>query len=181
VGVVHVYSVKKNNRSSEHCSHINSIRDDGSYIYEEYIKTDGLSDIKVYMVGPSFVYAERRKAPVVDGLVDRAPNGNEIRHNIELNRLEMELVMKVYSAFHQTVCGFDILRDEKGTSFVCDINGWSFVKDSDQYYDICSNLLLDLLYQNSNKNNKGSNNVNGVDTACFGSTSSHGVINSCCT
>ena len=44
------------------------------------------------------------------------------------------MARKVSETFSQNMCGFDVLRPSDGSeSFVCDVSGWSAVKDSPQY------------------------------------------------
>jgi len=110
-----------------------------AYIYEELLQTEG-TDVKVYAVGPEYAHAEARKSPVVDGKVIRNARGKELRYPLILNNDEKEIARKVVLAFGQTLCGFDLLRSE-GRSYVCDVNGWSFVKDSHKFWADSANLL----------------------------------------
>uniref|UniRef100_A0A8B9K027 Inositol hexakisphosphate and diphosphoinositol-pentakisphosphate kinase n=1 Tax=Astyanax mexicanus TaxID=7994 RepID=A0A8B9K027_ASTMX len=116
-----------------------TVRKTGSYIYEEFMPTDG-TDVKVYTVGPDYAHAEARKSPALDGKVERDSEGKEIRYPVMLTAMEKLVARKVCMAFKQTVCGFDLLR-ANGHSFVCDVNGFSFVKNSMKYYDDCAKVL----------------------------------------
>ena len=53
-----------------------------------------------------------------------------------LTTQEKAIASAVCLATGQMICGFDLLRTSQG-SYVCDVNGWSFVKKSTKYYDDC--------------------------------------------
>nr|XP_044989004.1 inositol hexakisphosphate and diphosphoinositol-pentakisphosphate kinase 2 isoform X5 [Jaculus jaculus] len=129
---------KIGSRSSVYSPESN-VRKTGSYIYEEFMPTDG-TDVKVYTVGPDYAHAEARKSPALDGKVERDSEGKEVRFPVILNAREKLIAWKVCLAFKQTVCGFDLLR-ANGQSYVCDVNGFSFVKNSMKYYDDCAKIL----------------------------------------
>ena len=55
---------KVKDRSSQFYPDEHRVRQDGkSYIYEEFVRTQGI-DVKVYAVGPDYAHAEARKAPL---------------------------------------------------------------------------------------------------------------------
>ena len=124
---------------------VNNIRRDQSYIYEEFLQTDGF-DIKVYTIGPEYAHAEARKSPSLDGKVQRSSDGKEIRYPINLTPQEKDFARKIVKRFKQNICGFDILRS-KGKSYVCDVNGWSFVKGNKKYNEDCAILIRRMILQ----------------------------------
>eukprot|EP00052_Salpingoeca_macrocollata_P023444 m.205936 g.205936 ORF g.205936 m.205936 type:complete len:1008 (-) comp22029_c0_seq5:38-3061(-) len=136
---------KDKDRSSTFMPNESRIRRDGCYIYEEFVNTGG-TDIKVYTAGPTYSHAEARKSPVVDGQVIRNTDGKEFRCPVMLTIEEKAFAKAIVETFKQNVCGFDLLRTNSG-SFVMDVNGWSFVKQSPKHNRDCSDFIQRLILQ----------------------------------
>ena len=96
-------------------------------------------------VGPNYAHAEARKSPVVDGMVQRDERGKEIRYPVLLSPNEKYIAHLVTIAFQQRMCGLDLLRSQDGGTYVCDVNGWSFVKNSQSYYTDAGEIMREII------------------------------------
>ena len=93
------------------------------------------------------MHAEARKCPGLDGKVARDKvTGKEVRYPVNLTSIEKEMARRICAEFKQEICGFDMLRSGN-TTYVCDVNGFSFVKTSDKYYQDCALMIKKIIYR----------------------------------
>ena len=67
---------KVENKSSESYPGYHPVRNTGCYIYESFLDSGG-KDIKIYAIYPNYALAEVRKAPHIDGIVERDQDTNK--------------------------------------------------------------------------------------------------------
>ncbi|KAI0564239.1 Histidine acid phosphatase VIP1 [Gracilaria domingensis] len=130
------------------------IRHTGDFIYEQFFQPQHRADVKVYAVG-DYYHAESRKAPHVDGIVERDSSGRERRTPERLSEQELHICRRVSSAFDQFVVGFDLLRAVDSQHFIIDVNGWSVVKNSDDYSLRAGQILATYIAQKVNERTSG--------------------------
>ena len=133
---------KVGNQASDFLPNVSSVRRDGSYIYEKFLKCKNTQrDIKVYTIGVDYCHAESRTSPTTGEKVKRTAHGREKRFAVRLTAQEHTYAAQIVQATGQIICGIDMLRAEDGQTYVFDINGWSSVKSKSDYHQRCGRFL----------------------------------------
>lgn len=132
---------KVGDSSSQYLPNVFHVRSGNAYVYEQFHAPVMCADVKVYSAG-NYFYAEARKAPHIDGHVERDEMGLEKRTRVKLSDMEMVICQRVTESFGQFLNGFDLLRTKDGRTFVIDVNGWSFVKRANEFAPNCASKLI---------------------------------------
>lgn len=123
------------------------VRSNGSFLYEPYYATVQAQDVKVYMVGADWYFAEQRQSPATTSTVKRRHDGREERTVVTLHAHEVTMCKQMYVAFGQMICGFDLLRVSQTESRICDVNGFSFVKSHPEFYATAATIVRTFIKQ----------------------------------
>ncbi|KAL8451680.1 hypothetical protein Emed_001842 [Eimeria media] len=143
---------KQQNSSSSYFPDIHQVRKDGIYLYEEFLPTFG-TDVKQHSrlrKRSRFATAAQRSRCsaccwfalaccfLAKGAasVPRAHASSKTSTHACMGACILNYCLLVLACLRR----FDILRTSRGP-FVCDVNGFSFVKSNIKYYDDCSSII----------------------------------------
>ncbi len=144
---------KVGDSSSQYLPNVFDVRKGPAYVYEQFHHPAMCADVKVYSAG-NYFYAEARKAPHIDGHVERDEAGLEKRTRVKLTDMEKAICQGVVESFGQFMNGFDLLRTKDGRTFVIDVNGWSFVKRTTEFAPNCAAKLIAYIFSAHTLNTK---------------------------
>jgi hypothetical protein len=68
---------------------------------------------------------------------------NTSKHTACSNVTSYSLTLTACAYMRHCTTACSLLWCEQGRSFVCDVNGWSFVKNSRKYHEDCALLLME--------------------------------------
>lgn len=92
-------------------------------------------------------------------MVDRNIDGTEKRCVVKLTSEERNALLKIAKEFGHFICGIDLIRTKNGF-FIIDINGISFVKNHDYYYDALVERLFEKFIKNLIQGRNEKKNIN---------------------
>lgn len=115
---------------SKYKPNLNIIRRVGDFIYEKFLPNDGF-DIHVNTIGVDYFHAEASKSPTMD--CDQLKTVQpRLSFPVNLTMKEKMLCKKIVLILGQLSCQIEIIRS-RGQSYICDVNGFSILKDNQKY------------------------------------------------